>query len=283
MKKILFTIVSIAAVVAACKPVEVRDNIGGNITVDELRAQSTVTIWTDGGQTVNYVTCDTKAPVNAVWSSVTQFQGAHCDLQLFATGEQTVKLQGLCADGTVVETEFKVNVDKIKYEIHPWWGLLTNGSEKSWTWDTSRPNASGMCWCWGGYNADTAEGIADGAGQWWGATPAEVTGRCAGRDADGEGATMKFVLQGTQIVKSCGSTGKFSFTEGETAHNIGKLQATGAGILFPYINVDDALPEQYTSTFEILRLTEDKLDLCAATDGTGDWGRSTVWHFKAAN
>lgn len=277
MKKILFTIVSIAAVVAACKPVEVRDNIGGNITVDELLKQSTVTVWNEGGKNVNYVTCDTKAPVNAVWSSVTQFQGAHGDLQMFATGEQTIKLKALCADGTVLETEFKVNVEEMKYPVDPVWNILTNGSEKAWTWDDR-----GNVWGNGGYNADTPEAIANGSGEWWGVPASDIAGQASnyGFDtADSGNATMTFCLQGTEIRKSSGATGKFSFSMKEDAHKIGTLNTTGCGVLFPcVINVGAT-----AGNFEIARVNETNLDLIYAADGTGDWSECTHWHFKAAN
>lgn len=282
MKKILFTIVSIAAAVVACKPVEVRDNIGGNITLDELMKQSTVTVWNEGGKNVNYVTCDTKAPVNAVWSSVTQFQGAHGDLQMFATGEQTIKLKALCADGTVLETEFKVNVEEMKYPVDPVWNLLTNGSEKAWTWSDIA-----NVWGNGGYNADTPEAIANGSGEWWGVPASDVAGQISdyiGKGgnfdpADAAGATMTFCLQGTEIRKSSGATGKYSFTMKDDAHKIGTLNTTGCGILFPcQINTTNNVGK-----FEIARVNETNLDLIYAADGTGDWGECTHWHFKAAN
>lgn len=276
MKKILFTILSIAAVFAACKPVEIRDTIGGNITLDELKALTTVTVWNEGGKNVNYATCDTKAPVNAVWSSVTQFQGNHGDIQLFALGEQTIKMKALCADGTVLETEFKVNVEEMKYPVDPVWALLTNGSEKAWTWSDV-----GNVWGNGGYNADTPENIANGAGEWWGVPASDIAGQASnyGFDtADSGNATMTFCLQGTEIKKSSGATGKFSFTMKEDAHKIGTFNTTGAGILFPcQVNVGASV-----SSFEIARISETNFDLIYAADGTGDWGECTHWHFKAA-
>lgn len=278
MKKILFTIVSIAALAVACNPVEKRDVIGDHITADEMRAQSSVTIWQENGKNVNYVTCETHAPVNAVWSSVTQFQGAVGELQLFALGEQKIKLQGLCADGTVLETEFSVNVEDMAYPVAPQWGMLTGGTEKAWTWTSDGwPN----CWGNGGYHSGDPESIATGGGDWWGVTPDGIAGQCAdyGFDkADGEGATMTFTLQGTNIIKSSGATGKFAFSMKDNANNIGTFQATGCGILFPcQINVGAKV-----TTFEIVRLTNDHLDLIYASDGTGDWSECTHWRFVPA-
>lgn len=278
MKKILFTIISIASVCIACKPVEVRDSIGGNITAEELRSMSTVTVWQEGGKNINYVTCETHAPVNAVWSSVTQFQGAYGELQLFAIGEQKVRLQGLCADGTVVETEFTVNVEVMAKPVAEEWNYLTNGSSKAWTW-------AGISNVWGngGYHAGTAAEIANGAGEWWGVDAANVAGQCTdyGYDtADAGNGTMTFSLMGTTITKSSGATGKYSFDMSQTADSyIGKFNATGAGILFPcVINKGDQ-----ATVFEITRFTADNLDLIYAADGTGGWSECTHWHFVPAN
>lgn len=53
---------------------------------------------------------------------------------LLLSGENTITLKGLCADGSIVEKNFPINVDKIHYAIDPAYGLLFGSGEKVWKW-----------------------------------------------------------------------------------------------------------------------------------------------------
>ena len=38
---------------------------------------------------------------------------------MFALGEQTITLTGLCKDGTFITRDYTVNIEEMKYEIEP--------------------------------------------------------------------------------------------------------------------------------------------------------------------
>ena len=68
MKKILFLLVATVCALAACDPVHEDISNGGHITVDELKAKTTVTVdKASNGKNGNVITCSTLAPVNAKW------------------------------------------------------------------------------------------------------------------------------------------------------------------------------------------------------------------------
>ena len=68
MKKILFLLVTAVCAFAACDPVHEDISNGGHITVDELKAKTTVTVdKAASGLNGNVITCSTSAPVNAKW------------------------------------------------------------------------------------------------------------------------------------------------------------------------------------------------------------------------
>ena len=68
MKKIFLLFVAICAF-AACDPTHEKINNGGHITIDELKAKTTVTVdQAPSGKNGNVITCQTLASVNAKWS-----------------------------------------------------------------------------------------------------------------------------------------------------------------------------------------------------------------------
>ena len=68
MKKIFLMLVAICAF-AACDPTHEKINNGGHITIDELKAKTTVTVdQAPSGKNGNVITCQTLASVNAKWS-----------------------------------------------------------------------------------------------------------------------------------------------------------------------------------------------------------------------
>ena len=68
MKKIFLIFAAVCAF-AACDPVSEDISNGGHITVDELKAKTTVSVdKAADGQNGNVITCSTSAPVNAKWN-----------------------------------------------------------------------------------------------------------------------------------------------------------------------------------------------------------------------
>ena len=108
MKKI-FLFFAAVFLLFACDPITEEIKNGGNITADELKAMSSVTVdVADNGQNGNVITCTTSAAVNAKWNiGGKEFVGNYATKKM-KLGEHNVTLTGLCADGTIVTAEFPV-------------------------------------------------------------------------------------------------------------------------------------------------------------------------------
>ena len=123
MKKIILLFVAAFAIIA-CDPVHEDISNGGHITIDELRAKSSVTVdKAASGQNGNVVTCNTSAPVNAKWTLGGKELLGNYAWKKMKLGEHTVTLTALCADGTVLTTDYSVNCQEItdplqKYYIY---------------------------------------------------------------------------------------------------------------------------------------------------------------------
>jgi hypothetical protein len=123
MKKIILLFVAAFAIIA-CDPTHEDISNGGHITVDELRANSSVTVdKAPSGQNGNVITCTTSAPVNAKWTLGGKDLLGNYAWKKMKVGEHIVTLTALCADGTVLTTDYPVNCQEItdtlqKYYIY---------------------------------------------------------------------------------------------------------------------------------------------------------------------
>ena len=113
MKKIFLMFVAICAF-AACDPTHEKISNGGHITVDELRAKTIVT--TDiapSGANGNVISCETLAPVTAKFNiGGKDFVGNFAKRKM-KKGTFPVVLTALCADGTMLTTEYSVTCEEI--------------------------------------------------------------------------------------------------------------------------------------------------------------------------
>ena len=123
MKKIFLMLVAICAF-AACDPTHEKINNGGHITVDELKAKTTVTVdQAPSGKNGNVITCQTLASVNAKWSlGGKEFMNNFAKKKM-KLGTHNVVLTAICADGTVLTAEYPVTCEEItdplvKYYIY---------------------------------------------------------------------------------------------------------------------------------------------------------------------
>ena len=123
MKKIFLIFAAVCALFA-CDPTHEDISNGGHISVDELKAKSTVTVdKAASGLNGNVVTCSTSAAVNAKWSiGGKEFLGNYATKKM-KLGDFTVVLTALCADGTELTAEFPVICQEItdplqKYYIY---------------------------------------------------------------------------------------------------------------------------------------------------------------------
>ena len=126
MKKI-FLLFAAVSVLFACDPVHEDIKNGGHISVDELKAMTTVEVdKAASGQNGNVITCKTSAPVNAAWfvdGDEAKIVSNNYYWKKLKLGEHTVTLRALCADGTLLSTDFTVNCQEItdplqKYYIY---------------------------------------------------------------------------------------------------------------------------------------------------------------------
>jgi hypothetical protein len=137
MKKIFLMLFAICAF-AACDPVHEDVGNGGHITVDQLKAMSTVTVdkTSDGSKFGNVVTCTTSAPVNAKWDiGGKEFVGNYAWKKMkvnfnmngsdivYVETPYTVVLTAICPDGTKLTAEFPIKCETItdplvKYYIY---------------------------------------------------------------------------------------------------------------------------------------------------------------------
>ena len=144
MKKILFLLVVTVFAFAACDPVSEDLSNGGHITVDELKAMSSV--YTDkapDGQNGNQIYCKTSAPVNAKWDiGGKEFIGNYAWKKM-KKGDYTVILTAICADGTELTAEYPVSCQVITNELQKIYIYPRPGSEavdlpfQPGAWDSS--------------------------------------------------------------------------------------------------------------------------------------------------
>ena len=114
MKKIIFLLIATVCAFAACEPIHEDFSNGGNISLDELKAKSTVTVdKAENGQNGNVITCKTSAPVNAKWTIAGKDFLGNYAWKKMKLGEHKVFLTALCADGTELKDSFTVNCQVI--------------------------------------------------------------------------------------------------------------------------------------------------------------------------
>ena len=110
MKKILFMLIAAVCGFAACDPVQEDISNGGHITLDELKAKSSVTVDKSAdGQNGNVITCTTSAPVNAKWTVGGKDIIGNYAWKKMKLGEHIVVLTALCPDGTELIAEYPVS------------------------------------------------------------------------------------------------------------------------------------------------------------------------------
>ena len=125
MKKILFLLVAAVCAFAACDPTHEDISNGGHITLDELKAKTTVTVDKAGsGLNGNVITCQTLAPVNAKWDFAGKELLGNYAKKKMKLGDHTITLTALCPDGTELTAEYPVSCQEItdplvKYYIYP--------------------------------------------------------------------------------------------------------------------------------------------------------------------
>lgn len=118
MKKILFILAAVLCTLVACDPVHEDYKNGGNITLDELKAMSTVTVdKADDGKNGNVITCSTSAPVNAKWNVGGKEILGNYAWKKMKIGEHVVTLTALCPNGTVLTVDYPISCEEITNQL----------------------------------------------------------------------------------------------------------------------------------------------------------------------
>ena len=123
MKKIFLMFVAVCALFA-CDPTHEKISNDGHITIDELKAKTTVTVdKAASGLNGNVISCQTLAPVNAKWTIGGKDYLANYAQKKMKVGTHDVVLTALCPDGTVLSTTYQVECQEItdplvKYYIY---------------------------------------------------------------------------------------------------------------------------------------------------------------------
>jgi hypothetical protein len=128
MKKIFLFFAASCAMIA-CDPVQEDISNDGNITVEELRGMTTVSVDADGnGKAGNVITCKTSAPVNAKWViDGATFKSNYAKKKMKVDKDENgnykdtnykVYLTAICADGTELKDSFPVTCQTITDQLN---------------------------------------------------------------------------------------------------------------------------------------------------------------------
>ena len=121
MKKIFLIFAAVCAFVA-CDPTQEDVGNAGHITLDELKAKSSVTVdKAASGLNGNVITCSTSAPVNAKWSIGGKDYIGNYAWKKMKLGEFVVTLTALCADGTELRADYPVSCQEITNALEKFW------------------------------------------------------------------------------------------------------------------------------------------------------------------
>ena len=261
-------------VTIGCDPIEDRMELGKSITADQLNITATNVMV--NGKKSNKVVLDNKSPVLSSWDyGVGVTQRKTDTVLLVTTGENEIVFTGLNADGVKINKTILVSVEELSFPVPPEWGSLTDGTEKTWIWDSTKPSV----WGNGGYLASLGPA-------WWTLQESEIDGQAT---AEGTGAKMLFSLRGAKLtkVKSNGETivGSFAFDmskkltmEDGSVWSQGKLTTKNVTVLCG-ISPDEDKASVYD--YDILFLNDHEMILAYAPYGTAAWGTAWFWVFRA--
>jgi len=121
MKKIFLFIAAVCALVA-CDPTHEDIGNAGHISLDELKAKTSVTVdKAADGQNGNVISCQTLAPVNAKWDIGGKEFISNYAKKKMKLGDYKVILTAICADGTELTAEYPVSCQTITDPLTKYW------------------------------------------------------------------------------------------------------------------------------------------------------------------
>lgn len=276
MKKIIFLIATIAlvGVFCSCDPVENRTDItgdgGGTIVKDASELDVTIgDLYGENGY-LNKIQVRCKSSVSCQWTDGIETIVKNSGEFVFTfSGDQTLTLTALTADGRILTKDIPVNGVKAPL-APPVYGFLfgyTNSVDdavKTWVWSTNWNVPDG-----GPVGPIIMAGDPVNDRQYWGwnPSPADLSAECLshGYPDEGTGAKMVFSLKGKKITKY-DHTGKvigegsisWDLTPNAIYGSIGTFTFSGTNILYPYDRNAGSAPWT-TSTFTLIALDNDHL------------------------
>jgi len=269
-KRMLYLVGGVVFLIGACTPIEDRQVAGPVVPATDFKYSIT------NDATNDYVLyLENKTPgVMFSWDyawGITRKQ--HDTVAMLVPGTYTIKIMATTAGGLVTDTK-TITVTKSNPSAfqEPEWAMLTNMTlGKTWVWDNSKPAP----WGNGGFKGCTAP-------CWWAVSMTDLNGRGVGADE------MTFDLNGGRnltltaaSVPSAGVIkGTFDLKMGQkllAGWDVGLLTTTNTTIINGIlVNNGNARAE----SFNVLKLTNTELVLCAGEPGAGDWGTAWFWMFK---
>lgn len=258
----------------SCDPIEKRLDIGSEITANELNITA-VPLMVNGKRS-NKIIVNNDSPVLSSWDFGTGTSQKKTDTVLMVVeGENEIIFTGLNPLGTKISKTLTVVVDELTFPVPPEWAFLTDGKEKTWKWDETKP----AVWGNGGYLGSLGPA-------WWTLQESDMDGQGAG---EGVGATMVLNLRGAKLtkIKSTGAkeVGSFSFDMSQTTNDeggkvwgIGKFKTKGTTVLVGKSPLEANAP---VYEFDIIKINEKELVLAYAKPGTAPWADAYFWVFRA--
>ncbi|MFZ4261980.1 hypothetical protein ACFRAE_08055 [Sphingobacterium sp. HJSM2_6] len=277
MKK-LFNLIVIATSLFSfgCEPIEDRMELGSAITAEQLELSATPLMV--NGKRSNKIIVDNKSQVLSSWDyGVGVSQRKSDTVLMVSTGENEIIFTGLNADGSKISKSVKVTIDELTFPVPPEWGFLTNGSERTWKWDETKP----AVWGNGGYLGSLGPA-------WWTLKENDIHGQAAN---EGVGAKMTLSLRGAKLtkIKADGTTevGTFSFDmtkklnmENGDQWSIGKLTTKGVTVLCGKSPNEGNGP---VYAYDIIVINGNELVLAYPETGVGAWGTAWFWAFRSTD
>lgn len=272
-KSWIYMVLGIAAVFAACDPIENRESMGEPLTADQLNISAAPVV--KEGVNSNYIELNSDG--NACLSSwdygFGTLNGTKGTVKVMTTGPNDIIYTGLNPDGSKITKTLTVQVDRL-FDVDPEWEMLCGTGEKEWVWDTTT-REDGRFWGNGGRNSDVEC-------TWWGRGAADI-GEEASYAGWGADAYMKFSIKGAAFMKSSADgskkeTGSFSFTMNSdpSAWSKGEITFKGTSILLGISQNDGQKP---VNSFHIIHLDNERMVLGYDTESSD--GETWFWMFRA--
>lgn len=138
-----------------------------------------------------------------------------------------------------------------------------------WTWNTEAPEG---VWGNGGYMESTGPA-------WFRCAASSIDAQAKMNNLPKDGLNGWFSLSLEGVTTSRGETGSIEVSEDHVKDgwDVGTITFTGTVPLLG-IGPNNGKKRQYT--YQIIRISDDELRLCAPDPGAGDWGTAWFWNFK---